>query len=124
MRINWGRKGVLAGALAVSFVTPVVAPVSNTINEVQHRPSFKQEFRHITPVVGVTANTLNQVQIRPSYRFEFRHITPVESEEVEVKAKTRTHARFAGVTDRDRILKDDEELLELITILASHNEFS
>jgi len=122
MRINWGRKGVLAGALAVSFVTPVVAPVSNTINEVQHRPSFKQEVRHITPVVGVTANTLNQAQIRPSYRFEFRHITPVDTEEI--KTKTRTHAKFTGVSDRDRILKDDEELLELITILASRNEFN
>jgi len=116
MIVKWGRKGLYAGAIAVTFMTPVVAPVSNTINEVQHRPSFKQEVRHITPAVSVAANTLKRVQIRPDVRFEFRHITPVEVEEV---AKTRTHIRFAGISERDRIFKDDEELLELITMLAS-----
>ncbi len=113
MRINWGRKGVLAGALAVSFVTPVVAPVSNTINEVQHRPSHKVEVRHITPV-AVSGTGLNRVQIRPDSRFEYRHITP----SAEIVAEAKTHP-FRGKADRDRILAEDQELIELITILAS-----
>lgn len=54
MIIKWGRKGVVAGAIAVTFVTPIT---SNYINEVQHRPSHKFEFRHITPVVVTPAST-------------------------------------------------------------------
>ena len=54
MIIKWGRKGLVAGALAVTFITPVVIPPATYIHEVQHRPSFKFEFRHVTPVEVVT----------------------------------------------------------------------
>ena len=50
MILKWGRKGLLAGALAVTFVTPVAPPSITSINEVQYRPDIRFEFRHLTPV--------------------------------------------------------------------------
>ena len=111
MIIRWGRKGLLAGALAVTFLTP--APTSNTINEVQAKQGHKLEFRHITPET-VTGTGLNRVKIRPSFKLEFRHITP--SGEVTQEVKSRPHTLMS---DHDMILKEDQELLELITMLAS-----
>lgn len=80
MIIRWGRKGVLAGALTATFISPVVV-TTTSINEVQHRPSHKQEFRHITPVAAVPTTSIKRVQYRPDNRLEFRHLTPVETDE-------------------------------------------
>jgi len=76
MIVRWGRKGLIAGAYAVTFVT-AVSSVSY-INEVQARPSFKQEVKFVTPV-SASVNTINRVQIRPDIKFEFRHLTPVSA---------------------------------------------
>ena len=54
MILRWGRKGLVASALAVTFVTPVAVEPTTYINKVQYRPDIKLEFRHITPV-GVVA---------------------------------------------------------------------
>lgn len=104
MIIRWGRKGLFAGAIAVAFVTPSVVPVTTYINEVQHRPSFKQEVRHITPVsVAPVTTYINEVQHRPSFKQEVRHITPVS---VEVEQ--------GGPSDRVRREREDEEVMELM----------
>lgn len=118
MIIQWGRKGLVAGALAVSFITPVAAPVTTTINEANIRPSHKLEVRHITPVAVVPTNTLKRVQIRPDARLEFRHITP----SADIPTPEVKNGVYRGKPVRDRILKDDEELLEIITMLASFDE--
>ena len=48
MVIRWGRKGLVAAAFAVSFVTPD-ATVTTSVHKADLRPSYKQVVRHITP---------------------------------------------------------------------------
>jgi hypothetical protein len=80
MIIRWNRKGLFAGALSVIFVTPV----PTYINEIQYRPSFKQEIRHITPF-----------KVEATGAFD----------------SFRKHA----------IEVDDEEIMEILTLLANCN---
>ena len=55
MIIRWGRKGLVAAAFAVAFVTPTggAAPTT-TIHKVDLHPSYKQVVRHVTPSEGIT----------------------------------------------------------------------
>ena len=52
MIIRWGRKGLVAAAFAVAFVTPS-ATNPTSINKIDLRPSYKQVVRYVTPL-GVT----------------------------------------------------------------------
>ena len=106
MILRWGRRGLIAGALAVSFVTPVS---TTSINEVQHRPSVKFEFRHVTPSGAAPPTTsIKRVQYRPDIRFEFRHVTPVV---VEPPA--------AGSIHRYQVLPDHKLVVRHITPAAA-----
>jgi hypothetical protein len=68
MIIRWGRKGIVAGAIAVTFISPVVIPPLTYIHEVQHRPSFKQEVRYVTPVSEVITSAESGGGDRTLYR--------------------------------------------------------
>ena len=81
MIVRWSRKGLFAAGIAVAFVTPV-AVTTTYINEVQHRPSVKQEVKHVTP--STTAATyIHKAHVRPSFKVEYKYVTPVESTEPE-----------------------------------------
>ena len=76
MIIRWGRKGLVAAAFAVAFVTPS-ATTPTTIHKADLHPGYKQVVRHVTPSSGVVASsTINKVDLRPSYKQIVRHITP------------------------------------------------
>ena len=50
MIIRWGRKGIVAGAYAIAFVTAAVIITPTQVKKYQHRPDVKQEVRYVTPV--------------------------------------------------------------------------
>lgn len=132
MIIRWGRKGLLAGALAVTFVTP--STVTTSINEVQHRPSFKFEVRHITPVAAGTTS-IKRAYVRPAFpsglQFEHRFITPVSAAQLPVggggdagigKARRAYILRGQQIKKQERIdaiIRDDNEIIELVSMIVA-----
>ena len=75
MIIRWGRKGLVANAIAFTFVTAISA---SSINYVQ--PDYKINVKHVTPI-SVTAKSIKRFQVRTDNRIEFRHVTPIEVDE-------------------------------------------
>ena len=113
MIIRWGRKGIVAGAYAVAFVTAVAVAPTTTIKKVQLRPDIKQEVRHVTPVPGVITTSIKKVSIRPDVRQQVRHVTPVE---VEAAPAPTPYPNVGndGVAD---VLRDDREVIELVQVI-------
>ncbi len=71
--INWGRKGLLLGAIAVTFVSPV--STTTTVKQVSVTPSHKVEVRHVTQP---SSTGIKQASVKPNNRLETRHVTPTE----------------------------------------------
>ena len=106
MIIRWGRKGLVAAAFAVAFVTPS-ATTPTTIHKADLHPSYKQVVRHVTPSgVAATPITINKVDLLPSYKQVVRHITPVEG------AAVIEETGLLGGRD-SRLVQDDEAVLLL-----------
>jgi len=72
--IKWGRKGLLLGAIAATFVTPVSQ--TTTVKQASVTPSHKVEVRHVTP--APTGSSIKRASVQPNNRIETRHITPTE----------------------------------------------
>lgn len=106
MIVRWSRKGLFAAGIAVAFVTPV-AVTTTYINEVQHRPSVKQEVRHVTPST-VATTSIHRAYIRPGVQFEFRYVAPVESTEPEYDGPS------GGVGALDLQRTGDDEIIAII----------
>ena len=78
MIIRWGRKGLVAAAFAVSFVTPD-ATVTTSVHKADLHPSYKQVVRHVTPAgAAAPTTTIHRVDLRPGYKQIVRHVTPSE----------------------------------------------
>lgn len=107
MIIRWGRKGLLVGAYATTFVTAVAI---THIQEYQYRPSFKQEFWHITPAEveeivsgGVSGKRKyeilpRRIWIQPSKKSPILRLADITLEEAEAASPVK-------------VIIDDEEYL-------------
>lgn len=110
MILRWGRKGLIAGALAVAFVTPVPPASTTSIHEVQHRPSIKFEFRHVTPSsAGPTG--IHRYQVFPDYKFKVRHVTPGDAIG---DIPGSGSGRHRGTSPHHRAMRDDQEIIEML----------
>ena len=114
MVVRWGRKGVVAGAYAVAFVTAVAVVPTTTVKKVQIRPDVRQEVRHVTPTAVVPVDYIQRAYIRPDERFEFKHVTPVTP----TVAPTVTPYDNVGNEDLSTaIMRDDREVIELVQMV-------
>ena len=111
MIIRWGRKGLVAAALAVSFVTPD-ATVTTSIHKADLQPSYKQVVRHITPTgAAAPATSIHKVDLRPSYKQIVRHVTPVD-------AVVEPEEIGGGGSKLNLLLKEDQEIIDIITAIG------
>ena len=112
MVIRWGRKGLVAAAFAVSFVTPD-ATVTTSVHKADLRPSYKQVVRHITPSGDApTLTSIHKVDLQPSYKQVVRHVTP--SGEVVIPPVVTLGGTSGANLLMKQILREDEELLTIV----------
>ena len=111
MIIRWGRKGLVAAAFAVAFVTPS-ATTPTTIHKADLHPSYKQVVRHVTPTgaEGPTT-TIHKVDLLPSYKLVVRHITPVDG-------VVATEETGGGGSKLALLLREDQEIIDIITAIG------
>ena len=119
MIIRWGRKGLVAAAFAVSFVTPD-ATVTTSVHKADLHPSYKQVVRHVTPTgVAGPSSTIHKADLHPSYKLVVRHITPTEGVAVKPQRpqKGGTFSGSFGGGDNQRRIKEEEELILMLAFL-------
>ena len=109
MIIRWGRKGLFAGAYAATFITAAVA--TTYVNEIQHRPSHKQEVKYVTPATAA-ATSIKRAYVRPGISFEFRHITP------SVEPAGKTVGIGGGHADKRKVFIEEENEIIMAVIQA------
>ena len=107
MNLKWGRRGLVAGAITATFVTPV--PSDAGIHRAQVKPAVEFEFKYVTPDAAATGPGVNHVWLHPDFKFEFRYITPTDT-----PAPNRGGKSASVNLRRQQILREDEELLILI----------
>lgn len=110
MILNWGRKGLIAGAFAFSFVTPTSEINSLQTHNLQDGIPGQFTYQHITPpLAGV--NTLQSTQLwGESWRFDFQYITPAEAPPIEEEEEGGAYRRSAMILIRKDIFERDYRL--------------
>ena len=125
MILNWGRKGLIAGAFAFSFVTPTSEINSLQTHNLQDGIPGQFTYQHIASPTAA-ANTLKPYQYwGDQWRFNYHYLTPVEIEIEDITPEAYSGGYFdyeALRLPRRRFEAETEEEREAKPVLEDINE--